>query len=78
MASGVNVPHDLSAGHSRYGLAYSPRVPAGLHGTGDVVTREVDVSSGQMWVEGDAAAFAGLRVVAAGRRDRPFPVRIAV
>ena len=65
---GVNVPHNLSPGHSRYGLAYSPAVPAGLSGVGEVATRFVAVTgAGRMWVEGDATALQGLRVVARGR-----------
>ena len=43
---GVNVPHDATPGHSKYGLAYSPLVPAGMSGVGSVTTRSVDVLAG--------------------------------
>ena len=58
------MPDIKSVGHTSYGLAYCPRVPAGFGGTGSFRTRVMDVVSDTLLVDGDADAFQNLRILA--------------
>eukprot|EP01043_Picozoa_sp_COSAG02_P057385 COSAG02_NODE_6958_length_3263_cov_1.464286_4_plen_128_part_00 len=57
---GSDGPH--GDGHSRIGLAYSPRIPAGMAGVGTLHAPKLLVASRVLWVECDDDAAATMEV----------------
>ena len=57
---GSDGPH--GDGHSRIGLAYSPRIPAGMAGIGTLQASRLLVGSRALWVECDGDAAATMEV----------------